>query len=345
MSKVARLSGNQPVLLWPWPGFNRVQFEAPCIELRTQGTITGCAFAVSNNIENTKDFRLAVHMTVSEEQLLVWAQPPSKTQEERCKNAEDMIRKAIQASDALKSRDITVFLQGSYANNTNTARKSDVDVGVVCHESFFSSYPEGKSRDDFGLADATYTFADFKKDVGEALTSYFRDGTVTRGNKAFDIKATSYHVEADVAPFLEHRRYHTNGSYIEGVELRPDRGGRVINWPEQHKANGVSKNKVTGRRFKRMVRIVKSLNDLTEKPAPGFLIECLMWNVPDSHFMHATYEQTLRSNLNYLYQYLALPAADEWGEVSELKYLFKANPWTKEDARTVLARIWDKAEL
>jgi len=284
-------------------------------------------------------------MTVSEEQLRIWAQPPSKTQEERCKNAEDMIRKAIQASEALKKHNITVFMQGSYANNTNTARKSDVDVGIVCHESFFSTYPEGKSRKDFGFKPATYTFATFKNDVEEALTSYFRGGTVTRGNKAFDIKATSYHVEADVAPFLEHHRYSPSGSYIEGVELRPDNGGRVINWPEQHKTNGVSKNNSTGRRFKRMVRVVKSINDLTPKPVPGFLIECLMWNVPDSQFSHATYEQTLSASLKYIYQSLGTSAADEWGEVSDLKYLLRGNPWTKEYAQTAISGIWEKAEL
>lgn len=284
-------------------------------------------------------------MTVSEDQLRVWAQPPSKTQEDRCKNAEDMIRKAVQASEALKRRDITVFMQGSYANNTNTARKSDVDVGIVCHESVFSTYPEGKSRDDFGFTPASYTYATFKNEVGEALTSYFRGGTVTRGNKAFDIKANSYHVEADVAPFLEHHRYSVSGSHIEGVELRPDNGGRVINWPEQHKSNGVSKNNTTGRRYKRMVRVVKSLNDLTPEPVPGFLIECLMWNVPNSHFAHATYEQTLRSSLAFIYQSLGTPVSDEWGEVSELKYLFRGNSWTKEDAKIAISHIWNKAAL
>ena len=284
-------------------------------------------------------------MTVTEEQLRGWAQPPSKAQEERCKNAEDMIRKAIQASDALKRRNITVFMQGSYANNTNTARTSDVDVGVLCHDSVFSTYPAGRSREEFGFVPATYTYATFKNEVGEALTSYFRGGIVTRGNKAFDIKANTYHVEADVAPFLEHHRYADSGSYIEGVELRPDKGGRVINWPEQHKSNGVSKNNATGRRFKRMVRVVKSINDTTTNPVPGFLIECLMWNVPNSLFAHPTYEQTLRASLTHLYTSLGTTAADEWGEVSELKYLFRANPWSKEDAQAAISEIWNKAEL
>ena len=83
---------------------------------------------------------------------------------------------------------------------------------------------------------------------------------------------------------------------FEGVELRTDGGAkRVINWPEQHKKNGIAKNNETGRRYKRMVRIMKSINDLTENPVPGFLLECLMWNVPNQYCTQATYEQSLRA--------------------------------------------------
>jgi len=285
-------------------------------------------------------------MSDLETQLIIWAQPPSEAQEQRCKNAEKMIRNAIQASDSLKRRNISIFTQGSYANNTNTARTSDVDVGVVCHDVNFAQYPDGMSREDFGLVAADYNFATFKDEVGAALTTYFKNGTVTRGNKAFDIKATSHHVEADVAPFFDHRRYASSGSYNEGVELRSDDGGkRVINWPDQHMKNGISKNNDTGRRYKRMVRVIKSINDQTAKPVPGFLLECLMWNVPNSQLGHATYEQTLRSCLSHLHANLQTTISDEWGEVSELKYLFRGNPWTKSEAIAAILSIWNQVEL
>lgn len=112
-----------------------------------------------------------------------------------------------------------------------------------------------------------------------------------RGNKAFDIKKNSYHVEADVAPFFEHRRYSANGNYNSGVELRPDNGGQVINWPQQHYDNGVWKNNETNRRYKSLVRILKALcNEMSDigiesaQQIPGFLNECLIWNVPNEHF-------------------------------------------------------------
>lgn len=284
-------------------------------------------------------------MSDLEEKLKGWASPPSAAQEERCKNAESMIRNAINASDALKKRTISIFTQGSYANNTNTARTSDVDVGILCSDVIFSAYPEGKSASDFGLVDTEYTYMKFKDEVGDALVDYFQGGTVTRGNKAFDIKATSYHVEADVAPFFEHRRWSNSGSYQEGVELRPDNGVRVINWPDQHKKNGIEKNNATGRRYKAMVRVVKSINDQLDDPVPGFLLECLVWNVPNQHLGHATYEQTLRSCLSHLYEKLDEVESDEWGEVSELKYLFRGNKWTKATARQNVKNLWNQVGL
>ena len=281
-----------------------------------------------------------------EGQLKIWAQPPSKAQEQRCQNAETMIRNAINASTALKHRNITIFGQGSYFNNTNTARNSDVDIGVVCNDTIILDYPDGMSKGDFGLIAANYGYADFKNEVGEALVSYFQGGTVTRGNKAFDIKATSYHVEADVAAFFEHRRYSTPKSCLEGVALQTDKKNtQVVNWPEQHKVNGIKKNNATGRRFKRLVRIVKSANDLATNPVPGFLLECLMWNVPNNNYKYVSYEQTLRLCLSYLKPNLDMPTSDKWVEVSELKYLFRYNSWTKAEAKNAVLEIWNKVGL
>src|SRR5262249_21153091 len=150
----------------------------------------------------------------------------------------------------------------------------------------------------------------FKNDVGGALSDYFGASAVTRGNKAFDVKETSYHVEADVAPFFEHRRYRRDGSYLSGVELRPGNGSpqSVINWPEQHYENGNAKNDRTRRSYRALARILKSLrNDMDDagvgaaKPIIGFLSECLVWNVPDDRFSHATYSEDLRAALTYLY--------------------------------------------
>ena len=217
---------------------------------------------------------------------------------------------------------------------------------MLCFDTFFHQLPEGYGGERFGIEPATYHYAQFKDEVEEALRSHFPSGVVTRGNKAINVRETSYHVEADVAPFFEHRRYSTTGTYHSGVELQPDRGERVINWPEQHYTNGVNKNNATGRRFKAMVRTVKSLAVEMErrnlKTVPGFLIECFVWNVPNNFFGNQLYTQDLKNILGFLYEKLGLQESDEWGEVSELKYLFKGpQKWTKAEARQFTVDVWN----
>lgn len=227
-----------------------------------------------------------------------------------------------------------------------------MDIGIVCYDVFFPDYPEGTTKETFDNVDADYHYETFKNEVEEALVQYFGRSSVRRGNKAFDIKENSYHVEADVAPFFEHRRYRLNGSYLSGVELRPDNGRpfKVINWHEQHYQNGVAKNNNTNRRFKSLVRIIKSLcNEMAVVGMPqakqimGFLIECLEWNVPNDHFGHYTWTSDVRACLAFLFNNtMKDEQCSEWVEVSELKYLFRPlQKWTREQAYNFIDAAWD----
>lgn len=280
-----------------------------------------------------------------------WAAPPGKTEEQRCENAINAIKNALAASTKLKARTYSIVLQGSYRNNTNVRGESDVDIGVICPDTFYYQLPDAMTREEFSISPASYHYPQFKNEVGEALTSYFGHAAVTRGNKAFDVRETSYHVEADVAPFFEHRRYDTAKGYLSGVELRPDNNEppQVINWPEQHYENGVEKNKATGMRYKAMVRVLKSLrNEMLEKhhhsaaPAIGFLNECLVWNVPNDRFGNPRYYDDLRVILAFLYNNTKSDAlCAEWGEVSELKYLFRSSQkWTRTQAHEFILAAW-----
>ncbi|MFH1776311.1 MAG: nucleotidyltransferase [Candidatus Omnitrophota bacterium] len=285
-----------------------------------------------------------------EEAFSSWAQAPAKTEQERCANAEKAVRNAISASSKLKYKDIKIFTQGSYRNNTNVKKESDVDIGILCRDTFFFDLPEGSTRGQFGINTATYSYEDFKNDVQNTLVSYFGASAVKRGNKAFDIHENSYHVDSDVAPFFEHRRYNVNGQHSSGVELRPDNGGRVINWPEQHYDNGVSKNTATSRRFKSLVRIVKSLcNYMSDQgvaiagSTPSFLLECLVWNVSNDNFGHYSYSDDVRACLTFLYNNTSSDdKCNDWGEVSELKYLFRGGQkWTREQAHNFISSAWN----
>ncbi|MEI5638523.1 MULTISPECIES: nucleotidyltransferase domain-containing protein [unclassified Pseudoalteromonas] len=283
-----------------------------------------------------------------------WSQGPSKTEQERVENAEKQIRQAIQASEKLKSRNVKVFTQGSYRNRVNVRQDSDVDVGVLCTDTYFPDYPDENVKMELAKSfiPATYEYATFKNELEEALVARFGRAAVTRGSKAFDIKANTYRVEADVAAFFEHRRYVTASYYHKGVEMIPDdyKPPSVKNWPEQHYQNGVSKNDTTTRRYKRVVRILKKLSNemaskdiQSAKDAPSFLIECLVFNASTPCFEYQTFRQMVRAVLAELFNNtMSNDKCSEWGEVSELKYLFRGpQPWTRESAHQFLSDAWD----
>ncbi len=219
-----------------------------------------------------------------------WSKPPTATEGQRCANAESVVYNAIKSYPAFASRNIEVFAQGSYRNGTNVRANSDVDICVRCMDVCFSDIPSGVSQSDVGLVEGTYTYSEFKNDVKYALRNYLGAAAVSRGKKAFDLRANTYRVDADVVPTFEHRRYRVYDgqySYLSGAELHPDGGGLIVNWPHQNYRNGTSKNDATGTRFKKLVRVLKRLRDemiaagsAAAKPIPSYLIECLVWNAP-----------------------------------------------------------------
>jgi len=291
-------------------------------------------------------------MSVSDETINGWAQGPGTTEDQKCQNAEQAVKKAIASNSALNSMDVSVFTQGSYRARTNVRKESDVDICVRLNSTFFTDYAPGKKNADYGLVDSDFTFARFKELVGSALTKYFGADYVKKGNKAFDIHENSYRVDADVLPAFQHRRYLKDGSnrYHLGIAFKTDDGYRIENWPEQNYQNGVSKNDATSRYYKRVVRIMKRLRYQMEddgitaaKGIASYLIECLVWNVPNSGFFHTTYKDDLRFALAHTFNAtIDDEQCKEWGEVNDLKYLFRPiQKWTRQQAHSFLSAAWD----
>lgn len=267
-----------------------------------------------------------------------WAQPPSDTEEVRIQNAINCIRGALDADHQLRSS-VRVFVQGSYRNRVNVRQDSDVDIGVLyTGNTFFPQYPQGTTKENFGVIDSPYTAQQFKLQIYEALIARFGTSGIAWGDKAFDVHANSYRIDADVVPLFEHRKYNLDGSYLCGVELRPDSGSRIINWPEklyqhwpfQHYEHAVAKNTATGRAYKGVVRVLRKLRYIMEgenitsaKDMKGFLIECLVYNVPNEHFIHNTWDACVRAVLGHLWtSTCADGTCQDWLEVSQLKYIF-----------------------
>ena len=200
----------------------------------------------------------------------------------------------------------------------------------------------------------------FKNELEEALVAHFGRAAVKRGNKAFNIRENTYHVEADVVAFYEFRHYGENGDYHAGVALMTDRGGELIeNYPERlvehwpstplHYENGVSKNDDTGQHFKGVVRILKKIRNKMEeagsssaKAIPGYLLECMIWNVPNADFTGYTWDARIQTVLRYIWNNTKDDAkCKSWCEVNAIKYLFHASqPWTRAAAHTFIGEAW-----
>lgn len=285
-----------------------------------------------------------------------WANPSSDTEDEKRENAVQAVRKAIAADKDLSKRNVTVLAHGSYANNTEVRQESDVDIFVLCAIPFFTDFSlaEGLTGKDVGVVDSDYKYSQYKDDVHEALVARFGQPAISRGAKAFDVHENTYRVDADVVACLGHRRYMRVGNadfrYLSGVEFVADDGKHIINWPEQQYKNGVAKNERTKGHFKHLVRIIKRLRYEMEdsrvaeaKPIPSFLVECLVWNVPDEGFLHSRFTDDIRYVLAHLFnETRSYDRCKEWGEINELKYLFRTSqPWTLDQVHAFLRAAWD----
>lgn len=290
-----------------------------------------------------------------------WVKPPSDNEDAKRDRTEEEIKEALRATSALNSVNYKVYAKGSYANNTNVRLDYDVDIAVECRN-FFYYDDDGIGADVRKAAMAAaamppykggYTSDDFKHDVEQALVDYYGRSAVKRGNMAMRVREKKTTLPADVVPCFEyHYVYDVDvygyPVYYEGTRVYKDSGGYIHNWPVQQLAKGIEKNNSTGYRYKRMVRALKRLeNELVRNgkiaELPSFLMECLVYNVPNDHFNHIYYLDDMRNVLATIFNE-TLPSGNysDWVEVSERKWLFnQAQAWTYQQAHELADVAWD----
>ncbi len=282
-----------------------------------------------------------------------WGSAPGITEQQKMENAETAVRKAIKACPILSSMDISIIPQGSYKSKTNVRNDSDVDICVCLNSTFFERYPLGKTRADYGNVEGSISFSEFKNLVQNALEDFFGKTNVTRGNKAFDIHSNSYRVDADVVPAFVYRHYYDTGSswhVPEGICFFADDGTEIINWPHQTYDNCKIKHEATGRRYRKMTRILKRLrNKMQEdgvdeaKDIPSFLIQSMVWSAPEDHFNRSTYSDDVRAVVAHCHNE-TLPNGSHANlcEVNDIKYIFGPHQSCERDkAHAFFSKAWD----
>ena len=281
-------------------------------------------------------------MKFNESTLKLYAAPLSETENQRCLQAIRLVRDALKDigftdndvpvsllySDTysyalemrhnLHGRRVKLFVQGSYANNTNVRTQSDVDIAVVEESVFRTEYrpstsPYPQSDSDYNFTPAPPAAKAFKDEVQECLTRKF-GSYVERKNKSIKVHGNTSRKDADTVPCRRYRDYRLDyrkdeSNYVGGIVIYPDDGGMIINYPEQHIANGRQKNTETNRYYKKMVRIIKMMRYIMSDAGftcadkvSSFGLESLLWNVPNNKFMeHTLYTVTFKSILTYLF--------------------------------------------
>lgn len=297
-------------------------------------------------------------MKYTEEQVKKMASPISQSEDEKCKNAIKMVRDAMKKlnytddgneihtflsetySYALDMRQqfsdkkITLLVQGSYANKTNIPSESDVDVAVILESTFTTEYRSGVTRENYGFTEGTFSAEDLKDEVLKALNQHFGYQGVERHDKCIKVIGNTYRVDADVVPAYRYRDYTKDFSndpnhYDGGIEIRPDSGGRIINYPEQHIKLDIAKNKVTKYNFKQCVRIIKNMREIMKdngytvsSKLSSFGLESLLWNVEVSAY--TKYASVLRYTFDEVVTFLKNDSKNFGGylEANGIKPLF-----------------------
>ena len=287
-------------------------------------------------------------MNYSEQQLINWSKPVSNSEDQKCQNAITQITTALKSKFGSR---ISIFLQGSYRNNTNVRLNSDVDIVMRYDDAYFPDLQRLSESDIVAYnaqrTSSGYNFDELKADTQAALTEVFTTD-VDRKNKCIQINGNTYRITADVIPCFVLKRFRSLQSIeAEGIKFYSDDSKEIISFPNQHYSNGTNKTNQTYRLYKRMVRILKVVNYrliddgiISDKLVSSFFIECLLYNVPNSNFISGNYTQTLKNVIVKIYSDMENDA--NYTEVNELLWLFNNKSHrTRKDVLDFLQCCWN----
>lgn len=245
-----------------------------------------------------------------EDTLAGWTGPSSTTEQEKQERTERMIREAISAYGAFVDCDLKIYTKGSYANNTNVRSDSDVDIAVQCQELFYWGEAAPGTHVTTSPYRGIWTAGKFRAEVLAAVRAKFPGQVDASGSAALRIRSGTARAEADVVLCFDYRYYTTPNKYVMGSRVVKTNGALITNYPEQHLRNGRLKNKETSLRYKKIVRILKRVENSmatahTNKELPSYFIESLVYNVPNSILIGPDWTGSVRRAIAHILTMLA----------------------------------------
>lgn len=229
--------------------------------------------------------------------------------------AEGVLREALRRSHLLGSRPYEIFCQGSRVNNTYIEDASDIDLVLMLKMPFESNV---EALDEAGMDNfrerrqvGLYGWEEFRDDVLAALGESY---VVRMGRRCVNVDTPDslFGEMVDILLATEYRLYSAFPApgvelYEQGVYFRDREGRPIVNFPKQHRRNGDEKDLRTGGRFKEVIRTAKRVRRLAERElmigegaAPSYLLECLLYNVPDHVYRTSSLGEAYRGALEWL---------------------------------------------
>jgi hypothetical protein len=253
-------------------------------------------------------------MSIPESQLDTWSKQGAVAQS---RDTYGTIKGALEdASAPYAGKSYSIFLQGSYGNDTNIYADSDVDVVMRLDSTFYhdaDQLPEDQKNAFHRVyARAEYGLQEFKPDVITQLTRKY-GSSVRPGSKAVFVEGYGSRRDADVIVTAKYRRYRSfsgmsTEDYTEGVCFHASDGELVVNFPKQHSENCTLKHQGTKSWFKPTVRIFKNMrNRMIDKKmiqdglAPSYYLEGMLYNAPAEKF-GGSYNSTVVDCIKWLLQ-------------------------------------------
>lgn len=211
---------------------------------------------------------------------------------------ENILKQAVANAAAttpyFDAKDVLIYLQGSYACQTNTKFQTKMEVVVELVKTSEYDY-ETMRPEHFHLREDFYADFNYYFDVRK-----FKECLLTQIQKLVKPKiivgATNFLIPAfgdlqhivDIFPCFKYKYFDDRGGSIR-AKLVFDRNlnDHYLIFTNLHAANGKLKDEMTQGNFKRIVRLFKNLvaislrEDKNIHAVRGYYIECLLYNVPN----------------------------------------------------------------
>lgn len=285
-----------------------------------------------------------------------WIKPSSEHEKAQQDRAEAMVRTAIKASAEFDGSSLKIYTKGSYPNNTNVRRDSDVDVVVELHDCFYHDYASGLTSPTPSIGapyEGPWTPGKWRSAVRDALVGHFGAASIdATGKIAIEVSAVAgSRPSADVVPSFNYYRYDSadrSRSQNGSVVFPSDGGAKVVNWPQQQLDKGRALNTASGSRYKNYVRALKNAENTlcragTLPALPSYFMECLVFNVPAPTLKAGTLDEGFRATLKSVWDQLKIESVKTtMVEPNLQKYLFTWDKkWTLQDGENLIREAWN----